>query len=163
AAVAAPVLAQYLSLAAGKPGEYGRFAMFLDIALAIAAVSAIAAWARHPVFSGVIISLLLAATMIRGLDYLYGFMADSRGVTSRIEAGRWIESANTVDGRTSTTVAVWAEPAPYAAPPVNLFRDRLLLLPEAYKPQAGKWPGEVMMKAEDAPAREPEAWTRGAE
>jgi hypothetical protein len=163
AAVGAPVLVQYLSLAAGKPGEYGRFVTFVDIALVIAAVSAIAAWARHAFFSSAIISLLLAATMLRGLDYLYGFIADSRKVTSRIEAAQWIEAANTVDGRASTTYAVWAEPAPYVMPPVNLFRDRLILLPEGYEPRAGQWPAEVMMKAEDAPAREAEGWTKGAE
>src|SRR5262249_22074320 len=104
-----------------------------------------------------------AATMLRGLDYLYGFVADSRKVTSRIEAAQWIEAANTVDGRESTTYAVWAEPAPYLMPPVNLFHDRLILLPEGCQPPAGAAPAAVMMKAEDAPAREAEAWTKGAE
>jgi hypothetical protein len=163
AVVAAPVLAQYLSLAAGKPAEYGRFATFLDIALVIAAVSAIAAWARHAFVSSAIISLLLAATMLRGLDYLYGFIADSGKVRSRIEAAQWIDATNMLDGRVTTMYAVWAEPAPYVMPPVNLFRDRLLLLPKGYEPRAGQWPADVMMKAEDAPPREAQTWTRGAE
>jgi hypothetical protein len=131
--------------------------------LVIAAVSAITAWARHAFFSAFFISLLLAATMLRGLDYLYGFIADSGKLTSRIEAAQWIEATNTIDGRASTTYAVWAEPAPYVVPPLNLFRDRLLLLPEGYEPRAGQWPAKVMMKAEDTPAREAEAWTKGAE
>jgi hypothetical protein len=163
AAVVLLVLAQYVALAAGKPGEYGRFATFPDVALAIAAVSGAALWVRQRLVAGAILSLLLLATAGRGLDYVGGFLADARHPTSRLDAAQWIALSNLAAGRSTTTIATWAEPAPYVMPPVNLFRDRLLLLPDGYEPHAGDWPADLLVRAADAPTREPEPWALGLE
>lgn len=119
-APAALIGLQFVLLAEGKPGEYARFAIFTDIALAIAAVAAadglLRAWFRPAVMV-----LLVAATAVWGIPYVLGFVADS-GLdnTRRLAAHRLSQDRR--------DVALVAEPAPYSAPPVNLFIRRLLLM-----------------------------------
>jgi hypothetical protein len=113
------IAAQYVLLADSKPAEYGRFAIYLDIVLAIAAWSGIA-WIAEPIVRRPLALVLLAITIISGASYIYAFCHDS----TRLEAA---EKILTFDGNRG--IGVWAEPAPYCMPPVDLFRDDLLLLP----------------------------------
>jgi hypothetical protein len=127
--LAAPVvlvLMQFVALAAGKPGEYGRFAVLPDVALAIAAVVAVGKISRRPWTQVASYAILILATAWPGYRYLHGFVEDSRMVTSRLEAARQIERYRPLGAR---SLGLLADPAPYGMPPVDLFRWKILLLP----------------------------------
>jgi hypothetical protein len=112
----------YVALAAGKPGEYGRFALVPDVALAIAAVKAIEILAGRARI--VIVAALLAATAIFGVRYTTGFVRDCGPNSSRLIAAEALQSMP------GDRLAIAAEPAPYCLPPVDLFRWKLLLTPK---------------------------------
>jgi hypothetical protein len=153
------ILSQYLSLAAGKPGEYGRFAILPDIILGITAITGASMAVRSRAAAGAVIAALLIGVAVPGWAYLQGFLRDTYPVTSRSIAAGQIESFS---GDQPMTIGVWAEPAPYAVPPVNLFRDRLVLLPVGYVPKPIEWPADVFVRAEDEVDRTPPAWATGA-
>jgi hypothetical protein len=123
-AVAAIVLTQFVLLAGGKPGEYGRFALVPDIVLAIAAVVAIAraTSAVGPILRGILLTVLAVAVVPFGMEYVHAFQRDTRQITSRLRAG---QELTTMPG----TIGLRDEPAPYSMPPVNLFDRDLVLLP----------------------------------
>jgi hypothetical protein len=154
------VLLQFLALAAGKPGEYGRFAIFPDIVLGIAAITAAARAMRSGAARALVISMLVLATVKAGLAYEQGFLRDTLPYTSRLKAAARIQML-VDEGR--TRVATWAEPAPYEMPPVDLFRTRLLLLPVDYEPKPRQWPAGVIVRAEDAVPAQALGWAAGAE
>jgi hypothetical protein len=124
AAPAVLVAAQFVALAAGKPGEYGRFAILPDTLLAVEAVVAVATFVRRPAYRHVALAALAVATVTSGTIYLTRFVRDSGPSPTRLRA-----AADLAQLPPETTVAVTAEPAPYSMPPVNLFTRRLVLLP----------------------------------
>ena len=69
------------------------------------------------------VSLLVAGTLFFGLRYDINVVLDNRPNSTRMEAA--INIAKTA----TKTVAVWAEPAPYCLPPVNLFDRKIVLEP----------------------------------
>jgi hypothetical protein len=113
------IAGQYVFLANGKPAEYGRFAIYLDIVLAIAAWSGIS-WIAGAGVRRLLALVLLAITIISGASYIFAFCHDS----TRVQAAERILTFGEARG-----IGVWAEPAPYCMPPVDLFRNHLLLLP----------------------------------
>ena len=126
AAPAALILLQFAALAAGKPVEYGRFAVLPDIALAIAAVTAVRrrlATAAHGIIPA---ALLLLTTASSGSEYLLGFIRDASASTSRAQAACQLLTYSRSGAR---ALGVVAEPAPYDLPPVDLFEWQILLLP----------------------------------
>lgn len=131
--VAAPgalILLQFIALAAGKPGEYGRFAVFPDVALALAAIAAVAR-----TLTGlrrlVLLGAFLLVTVLPGYMYLHGFIQDARPLTSRLRTANLLQHLGETGAR---TIGIHAEPAPYVMPPVDLFEQRLVLLPRAGAP-----------------------------
>jgi len=94
-----------------------------------------------------LLALLVLATAVPGGFYLAGFVCDARGPTTRILAADRIAQFHE---RGATTLAVYAEPAPYAVPPVNLFRWRVLLLPPGYVLNNETAPADVVVRAVDA-------------
>lgn len=121
------ILVQFVALAAGKPGEYGRFAVLPDVLLAIAAVIAVwRALAGHQ-RRGFAAAALVVFTAAQGVPYLSGFLMDSSPDNSRLASAARLES---LLGSEPRTLAVLAEPAPYVMPPFDLFRWRLVLLPD---------------------------------
>ncbi|HEV2295248.1 MAG TPA: glycosyltransferase family 39 protein [Tepidisphaeraceae bacterium] len=130
-APAALIAIQFALLAEGKPGEYARFAIFTDIALAIAAVAAADGWLRAWLRPTVMV-LLVMVTAVWGVPYILGFVADSGPGSSRRVAAETI-AAEIGD------VAVIAEPAPYAVPPVDLFARKLVLIGTKNPPLSGHW------------------------
>jgi hypothetical protein len=113
---------QFVLIGAGKPGEYGRFGVFTNTALAVAAAGAIM-W--HPLarirFVRPALGLLLVAwTAWCGWGYLRGFLRDASAVNSRIQLARDIQTEGIAE------VGLLHEPAPYNCPPMNFTRIRLL-------------------------------------
>jgi len=134
--LAAPVLLiamQFVALAAGKPGEYGRFAVLPDIALAMAAAVAIRRYVSQVPLRLVLLAGLLGGASFSGYAYLAGFVRDSARETSRMQAAGVLQKYCDHGAR---ALGIQAEPAPYTLPPVNLFRWRILLLPENHSPKA---------------------------
>jgi len=119
-APAALVLVQFILLAEGKPGEYARFAIFPAIVFGMAAGAAVdivqRSWLR-----GATGGVLLAVTCVWGVPYVLGFIADAGPNNTRRMA------ADTITSELGD-VAVIAEPAPYAVPPVDLFQRKLVLI-----------------------------------
>ncbi|MGH7213481.1 MAG: ArnT family glycosyltransferase [Tepidisphaeraceae bacterium] len=124
------IVAQFASLAAGKPGEYGRFALFVDVALAVAAVTGLDTLAKttRQRVGLAIVGVLVTAPF--GIDYLRAFLRDTRPVTSRLAAA---EQVRRLPDR-PLDVGVLDEPAPYVMPPVDLFRHRVVLVPSGPDP-----------------------------
>lgn len=163
AAVASIVLLQFVLLAGGKPGEYGRFALVPDIALAIAAVMAIAGARAEvgPILRAILLAALSLATVPYGLEYVYAFRRDARTITSRIRAA---EELKTMPG----AIGVHDEPAPYLMPPVNLFERNLILLPRDAKVTPADVPVDFTLRPIDDPKDVtpgtvllPTRWSRG--
>ena len=80
---AAIVVVQLAALGAGKPGEFGRFAILPAIALAVAANSAVAIWIRSTTARAGLTLLLVALTATPGWFYLRGFIKDSSALPTR--------------------------------------------------------------------------------
>lgn len=119
------VAIQFLALAAGKPAEYARFALFIDVVLAIAAIVAVHTIIQHRATQIAALAALLVVTGAHGLTYVAGFLNDARPQTSRLAAARAIQITSAGE-----SIGLYAEPAPYTMPPVNLFDRTLLLLPQ---------------------------------
>lgn len=114
AALAALLTLQFVLLGAGKPDEYGRFGIFTNCALAIGTAALIVAAGRRVRPLGVMLGVLAVAACGWGsAGYLAGFIADARHAGSRDLAAAWI-----AEHHAGEAVAVTAEPAPYACPPL---------------------------------------------
>lgn len=126
AAPCAAALLQFTLLAAAKPGEYGRFALLPAIALAIAAGTALARFVpRNPTRLALGIGIV-ALTAAPTWFYIAAFVRDTGRGNTRLADAAWIEQLRAAGG---TTLAVFAEPAPYSLPPVDLFGWHLILVP----------------------------------
>jgi hypothetical protein len=142
------VLLQFFLLAAGKPAEYGRFALFPDVALAIAAIAGVSSFVRSRPVAAFVLGALLATTVTAGGRYVLSFSRDTLPMTTRQQAAERIDQ---LAGDRPLTIALWAEPAPYSVPPLDLFRHRLLLLPPDYEPSTSNRIADVYVRTEDAP------------
>lgn len=114
----------FVVYANGKAGEYGRFAIVPDIFLVIESVVGIGTFLGRgrPVAA----AFLVACTIPFGFSYVRGFVRDSGSMTSRLAVAGQLEAIRESGGH---RLAVFAEPAPYCQPPVDLFRWQLLLMP----------------------------------
>ncbi|MEO6437210.1 MAG: glycosyltransferase family 39 protein [Tepidisphaeraceae bacterium] len=126
AAPAGVAMIQFVLLAKDKPPEYARFALVVDALLLVAAFGGIALLraARLRVTLGVATTAL---TLFFGVPYIAAFVRDSGPVTSRLRAAEDIAVLTRTSG--IARIVLDAEPAPYSAPPINLFRNRLVLEP----------------------------------
>ena len=120
------VLTQFVLFAAGKPGEYGRFALFADTAILLAGFISIARVLRHTAFQVAAALVIVVFTIMHSGAYERGFLTDAGVENSRLQAAVVIDQQLT---GSSPVLYLAAEPAPYCLPPVNLFRWRMILLP----------------------------------
>ena len=118
------VLLQFVLLAYGKPPEYARFALLPDTFLVVTAFAGIALLHAAPP-RGVLAVALTLLTLCFGLPYVAAFVRDSGTETSRIAAARRVQELTRTSG--ATNVVLEAEPAPFSAPAVDLFRNRVVL------------------------------------
>jgi hypothetical protein len=124
---AAVVLIQFVWLAGGKTGEFGRFAVLPDVALVLVGVVTLLSTRAGRRWAGPICAGLVLLTALQGVAYLAGFVADTRrGQTTRDVAAQRLEE---LWARGARTLGVRADPAPYCLPPVDLTRWKILLLP----------------------------------
>jgi 4-amino-4-deoxy-L-arabinose transferase-like glycosyltransferase len=145
---AALVLIQFVSLAGGKTGEFGRFAVLPDVALVLVAVVSVYAMRISRRWPGPIFATLVLLTGLQGLAYLRGFWADTRhGQTTRDVAARQLEE---LYARGARTLGVRADPAPYCLPPVDLTRWKILLLPaDGSIPDGAAAPDVIVFPVDD--------------
>jgi hypothetical protein len=154
-APAAVGLVQFVLFAGGQPAEYGRFAVFVDITLMIAAVVG-----GYLVFEWMewrpeILVVLGLAAAIPGSRYYAGFVSDAFSPTSRTNAAQIVEAHHKAAAK---SVGVFAEPAPYSVPPPNLFDWPVVLLPKNYDPQWDGDPPDVIVRAVDELVPPGEPW-----
>jgi hypothetical protein len=133
AAPAVLVLIQFVLLADGKTAEYARFALMPAIALGICAAALIDRLKFNPREKAMGSALLIASALYFGIRYDLNFALDNRTDSTRRTAARQIDAYKSQ----ASTIAVWAEPAPYCMPPVDLFHWKLLLLPHGSAAPAG--------------------------
>ncbi|HSV14608.1 MAG TPA: glycosyltransferase family 39 protein [Tepidisphaeraceae bacterium] len=148
-APAALVALQFVLLARDKPAEYARFALTLDVMLAIATAKALSMLTPTAARGAAV--MLLALSAVAGGKYVAHFRGDHGDQSTRLRAAIELQRQS----RPGRTLAVLAEPAPYCLPPVNLFDWRIVLLPRGGDPSqlpssdwASVWPQDV---SSDAP------------
>lgn len=144
------VAIQFIALASGKPGEYGRFGLLVATILCLKSV--IFPWiAMSRRWSIAWSCVVVAAVIPFGLNYLLHFIADSASPTSRILGAQRLRELN---DRGARRLALVAEPAPYCMPPVDLWRWELILLPRATATaqDAFQIGADVYLRAVDDPA-----------
>ncbi len=130
------VAAQFLFLASGKPPEYARFGLLLDVILLIGTFALPTVW-RPFAHAGCVTMgaeaaarfsarlkwifgpLMLIALCAPGYAYIRAFVRDCGSSTSRLQAAKGLNGHD--------AIRIAAEPAPYNCPPMNLF-DRPLIL-----------------------------------
>jgi Dolichyl-phosphate-mannose-protein mannosyltransferase len=150
--VAGLVLVQFVLLAAGKPGEYGRFAILPAIVLALSAATLIGRAPLRTFEKIESLGLLLVLTILPSLVYLHGFVRDSGPEPRRLADAAVLEQLHRIG---ATTLGVDREPAPYRLPPVNLFEWRIVLLPDSFDLVSGQAPVDVIVRPVDELKREP--------
>lgn len=141
------VLGQAVLVAAGKPGEFGRFLLFADVFLMIEAVAAVGTFVE-PRYRPALSAVLLAGALAGGGLYLRGFWRDSQPTTSRLKLAEELASLGL---KTKPGVAIFADPAPYCLPPINLFEARLVLMPAGATLRGGAELLGTAVEAVDAP------------
>ncbi|HEY7089396.1 MAG TPA: hypothetical protein VH518_14965, partial [Tepidisphaeraceae bacterium] len=145
-AVAGLVLVQFVLLAAGKPGEYGRFAILPAIVLALSSATLIGRAPIRPFEKVESLGLLVLLTILPSLIYLYGFVRDSGPEPRRLADAVVIEQLHQMG---ATTLGVDREPAPYRLPPVDLFDWTIILLPQSFDLDSGLAPVDVIVRPVD--------------
>jgi len=124
AAPALLVLAQFVVLAAGKPGEYGRFAILPDTFFAVEAVVAAVTFLPSRAHRRLALGAMALTTFIFGAAYVRHFLGDASVTPTRLRAAEAL--AKLPPG---TAIGLENDPAPYNLPPVNLFDRDLVLMP----------------------------------
>jgi hypothetical protein len=119
-----PTLVQFVNLATGKPGEYARFGLLLYIALAIAAFS-LAARMKRGWFRAGWLALLCITPPIWTTGYLWHFERDAVQRTPRMIIAERLQQTYQ---RGAREISIYADPAPYNMPPINLFDWKIVLL-----------------------------------
>ncbi len=112
-------------LGVGKPAEYARFLILPVLLLAVAAAWLLAALVRRHALIGILATVVVLGAM-HTPAYVRSFIVDASGRDeSRGEAGRWLAERM----EPGDEVGLLQEPAPYAVPPLDFVRRRVLLLP----------------------------------
>ena len=136
------VLIQFVLLADGKSAEYARFALLPDIIAAVMTAALIARLKIKPRERVLAAAWFVGATLYFGLRYDLNFIADGWPNSTRRLAAQSIDSQQPG----SSSIGVWAEPAPYCLPPIDLFHWRLFLLPRGS--MSGE-PGQIVVRPVD--------------
>jgi len=134
AVLMAPVVlffGQFVLIGAGKPAEYGRFGLFVDIVLAVGAAYALTRpWPGRLVKRGAFDWVPAAAVVVwmgfLGGRYLYNFARDASLTNTRLAAAETLFGSN-------DPIGVLADPAPYSLPPIDFARREVWLFDSSYQ------------------------------
>jgi 4-amino-4-deoxy-L-arabinose transferase-like glycosyltransferase len=125
AAPAVVVLLIMVAVGANKPGEFGRFEVYISVVLMMAVATEVARIMKRSSWAGIVAALLFTCTTgFCGLRYLQQFRADATNDNTRMAAAAYLAGA--LAGEPRATVGVFAEPAPYAVPPMDFTRVDVL-------------------------------------
>jgi hypothetical protein len=150
------VIGQSVLFATGKPGEFARFMIFADVFLAVEAIVAAATFLPAARIAPAVALLLALTAAIPGISYVRAFVRDSRTPTNRLVEAERLRKLSAGSRR---TIAIYADPAPYCLPPVDLFQGPILLLPRNAGPADGIAAADLSVRAVDLPD-EDHAWLR---
>ena len=150
--VAVVVLAQFIALAVGKAGEYGRFAILPDIVLALSAAVLIGRAGIRSFEKVEALGIVLLLAVLPSAIYLRGFAMDASAYPRRIEYARILAALKQMGAQ---SLAVYDEPAPYLLPPVNVFEWTIELLPRGFNLASGQTPADVIVRPVDTLKRGP--------
>jgi hypothetical protein len=148
------VMGQCLLFATGKPGEFARFMLLADLFLAVEAVVATATFLPRTRIGPAAAVILALTASVPGLCYVRAFVRDSRLPTPRLVEAQRLQQLERAGTR---TIAVYADPAPYCLPPIDLFGEKIVLLPRGAD-SAAIAEADVSVQAVDMPAGE-NLWT----
>jgi hypothetical protein len=148
------VALQFVLLAGGKPPEYARFGLLPDTFLVVSAFAGIALL-RTARPRAILAVATTALTLAFGIPCVAAFVRDSRPVTSRLRAAEAILNGKKSDPQ--IRIVLHAEPAPYCAPPVDLFSHPVVLVPRRTRlaSDAAKW---VVVDVDQARSPAPISW-----
>ncbi|UCG32697.1 MAG: glycosyltransferase family 39 protein [Phycisphaerales bacterium] len=125
AAPAVVVLLIMVVVGANKPGEFGRFGIYVSLVLMLAVATEVARIVKRSGWAGILAALLfICTTGVCGLRYLQQFRADATNANTRMAAAAYL--ADVLAGRPEASVGVFANPAPYAVPPMDFTRVDVL-------------------------------------
>ncbi|MCG3137379.1 MAG: hypothetical protein HJJLKODD_01223 [Phycisphaerae bacterium] len=131
-------LAQFVALAAGKPGEYGRFALFPNCMLMLWVAVGTMRFLAPRWYQGLFFSLAAATALaMPTLPYLQQFhtaVTTRSGYPFQRTAGFSRHGDVTQDSPNS--IGLLRQPAPYNLPPLDFNRWAIYLLP----PDVAQWP-----------------------
>jgi hypothetical protein len=146
-AVAGVNLLQFAMTAAGKTGEYARFAMAPDLSLIVFVMAILGSVRSGAWLAGAMTLLVICGG---GVHYLVGYMRDAANSTSRrvaaaelenmLESKRRVYDRMTSEGKGAPrrpVLGVFSDPAPYCLPPVDLSGWDIVRLPRGYDPARG--------------------------
>jgi len=157
AVLAVVMLMAMIRVAAGKPGEFGRFALLPDVALLLAAFT-LPGRLPQAGMRLALAALLVVVVAGFGAAYEVGFLRDSTPQTSRLDAAQDLPLA--AKTHSTLTLLLPDDPAPYNLPPVDLFRWRIVLLPKGE--QTGDMPHGLLVRPDDtislSPLATPLSW-----
>ena len=125
-------LVQFVLIGAGKPGEYGRFGVFINAALAMGTATLLYCLGRPwQVLRRITAGLLIFLSGLNGYAYLQGFVDDSEARGSRNNIAEFFDCLrrDEATGRILTPLGTLAEPAPYCFPPMDFAHLDLSLVP----------------------------------
>ncbi|MBK8913954.1 MAG: glycosyltransferase family 39 protein [Phycisphaerales bacterium] len=153
------VLLMSVALAAGKPGEFGRFLIIPAVVSAVSAAWLACLLARRSRWAGGL--MLVALTIFTGRHSLYyvgAFALDGSNNHTRAWAARHLDERLGPDER----VAVTQEPAPYSVPPLRFATRTIILLPRTEPPglEAEALPEWLVLTADDEHAVSQSWWSR---
>ena len=123
--VAGVFFLQFVLIGAGKPGEYGRFGIFTNTALAIGTGCLLIRIieGKYKAIGVVATCLVVGWVGLAAQRYLYNFRADTSAVNTRTHLATLIQKTYDTDGgETGCPLGVLAEPAPYCCPPANFAK-----------------------------------------
>ncbi|MCK4341789.1 MAG: glycosyltransferase family 39 protein [Phycisphaerae bacterium] len=145
-------------LAAGKPVEFARFLILPVLLLAVSTGWLLHTLAHARPLLG-IIAIIIILGVIPTSSYVRSFVVDTRGQTeSRALAGTYLHEHMSPED----VVGLLQEPAPYAVPPLDFTRRRVLLLPAECPPDFDetRLPGWLVFTADDDTVHRDAWWHR---
>lgn len=121
----AAVLVFFFPLGAGKPAEYARFGI-VPMTVLVIAYFAVVGRGLFPLPAQrrwlCVLGVLLVA--ISGVPYIVNFIEDRGGVDTRTRAAERLAQHASEGGE---VLNLWAEPAPWSAPPFDLWKWQAVL------------------------------------